>query len=84
MICKFIGKNGSLGLRNGEYYNINIIKKKEKILAFIEKSYKYITECPYDNQDLFLKNWEIRDISREKTLLQKMIKENDNHIPHIN
>ena len=56
MICKFIGKNGSLGLRNGEYYNINIIKKKEKILAFIEKSYKHITECLYDNQDLFLKN----------------------------
>lgn len=74
MICKFIGMNGSLGLENGRYYKVNVIKKKEKILAYIEKEYNHITECPYNNQDLFLENWEIRDIKKQKDLLEQNIK----------
>lgn len=70
MICKFIGKNGSLGLKNGKIYEVNINKQGEKISAYIEKTYDTGVVCIYDSEQLFWDNWEIK---QEKKLSKKTI-----------
>jgi hypothetical protein len=57
---KFIGRDGSLGLKKGNYYVIdlktNIFTKK--VLAYIYDG-KFITTCPYTSIKTFKQNWEL-------------------------
>lgn len=56
MKFKFIGKDGSMGLKNGEVYEIK---------TAIFQNLLWVTwntnSCPYTNLEAFLANWERKD-----------------------
>ena len=58
---KFIGQDGSLGLKKGNYYVIdlktNIFTKK--VLAYIYFSERDVITCPYTSIKTFNQNWEL-------------------------
>ena len=53
MQLKFIGQDGSLGLRHGEIYKVDILSVGNRINAYIDSKF-----CPYDSLSAFMKNWE--------------------------
>ena len=58
-LYKFIGQDGSLGLRKYSVYYIRLRKKLfGKLVAYIEVGYKTIITCPYTNIKTFNENWE--------------------------
>lgn len=57
---KFIGQNGSLGLKKGTYYVVRIRRYPftKKVLAYIyDNGEKEGVTCPYTSIDTFNKNW---------------------------
>ena len=60
MKAKFIGVDGSLGLRNGATYDIKIENPNNEHI--IVSGWRGVFDtpfyCPYDNMNGFLRNWE--------------------------
>lgn len=60
MKAKFIGEDGSMGLRNGQIYDIRINKILYRFrrmpCIWIGKNY-----CPYETEEALYSNWEIVD-----------------------
>ena len=54
MKCKFIGKDGVMGLKKGAVY---------EVITSIQCNLLWVTwgdnSCPYRNLESFLKNWEV-------------------------
>lgn len=69
MEAKFIGSNGSMGLRHGQTYNITITKDSNYTwVTWKPKSIVLIAwqllagipcRCPYHNEQTLRKNWDI-------------------------
>lgn len=64
MKMKFIGTDGSMGLRKGYVYNVKAIKgplfQRYNLWVEIENSLITTqTRCPYDSFEAFFKNWQI-------------------------
>lgn len=63
ILAKFIGKDGSMGFRNGKVYNIRTWVKRANV--FTKTAWIWVEEtdcgkkCPYTNVETFLANWEI-------------------------
>lgn len=57
MRLKFIGTNGSLGLKHGETYKIELKTGETYILAYIYNGTNIIP-CPYSSPQTFAANWE--------------------------
>ena len=59
MKLKFIGTDGSMGLRNGHVYKVNIRSNDKYIILFIEKNFWHSMECPYGLPQAFANNWSL-------------------------
>jgi len=60
MRARFIGTDGSLGLRHGRIYNIKLFPSRYKLLIVqIKTDWISDTVCPYETLMGFYKNWEI-------------------------
>lgn len=75
--AKFIGADGSMGLRNGQSYYIlledvsdyNILHSDWKYRASMLNNKSFFT-CPYSSLESFSDNWEVREIySQEQAIL---------------
>ena len=53
--AKFIGRDGSMGLRNGRIYKIKITIEQEMVIV----KCRYGWRCPYSSVVAFLNNWEM-------------------------
>ena len=59
MKLKFIGADGSLGLRHGEYYNVSLDTGCNMLIASIKTGWISDTFCPYETLQAFAKNWSL-------------------------
>ena len=60
MRARFIGTDGSLGLRHGRIYNIKLFPSRAKFLIVqIKTDWISDTVCPYKTLMGFYDNWEI-------------------------
>ena len=62
MRCKFIGMNGSMGLKRGKSYNVHIIEcmhRSKRIMAviYLGDIFNRVIACPYSSLTAFAKNW---------------------------
>lgn len=57
MKLKFIGTDGSMGLKYGNVYKVHVRSNDKYIILFIEKNFLRGLECPYDTPQAFAKNW---------------------------
>lgn len=57
MKAVFIGEDGSMGLTNGQVYDVcmNINHHSEEVLVFSNHAYRFV--CPYSNLNAFFNNW---------------------------
>ena len=53
MYLKFIGQDGSMGLKQNTAYNVNVYSRNGYI--WVEWGYHKI--CPYESPETFAKNW---------------------------
>ena len=69
MLFKFIGTDGSLRLKSGEYYKIILVNKgnHKGLIANIKLEDRYIT-CPYSSLAAFEENWELSSNTETKIL----------------
>lgn len=54
MKLRFIGQDGSMGLKHGEVYNVLISGKDRLVLSW----YPFKTSCPYGSLAALCRNWE--------------------------
>lgn len=56
----FIGKNGSMSLKNGETYNLKAINRYDKYPIWLEISSNkhHKVYCPYSSFESLFRNWE--------------------------
>lgn len=59
MKLRFIGIDGSMGLRHGNIYKVSLSSNDKYIIAFIERNYLNGFSCPYGSPQAFAKNWEV-------------------------
>ena len=59
MYLKFIGRDGSMGLRYGSNYKINLYTHGNRLIAYIHINSILTITCPYDTLIGFAKNWEV-------------------------
>ena len=59
--AKFIGKDGSMGFRNGKTYDLWMMKKQNFI--YISRRNMNATAIPYETLRVVEKNWELLDIN---------------------
>lgn len=58
MILKFIGKDGSMGLKHGKNYSV-LVKSNEKfICVYWTDKYGKQVVCPYSSPQTLALNWE--------------------------
>lgn len=57
--ARFIGRDGSMGLRHGRYYEITIYGKPDEDLIFVEWiGYDgFLWKCPYGSIEALMQNW---------------------------
>ena len=58
MYLKFIGTDGSMGLRNGHVYYVVLEYNRGLFWVVIPKFFNQI-DCPYETINAFAKNWEL-------------------------
>lgn len=59
MKLKFIGEDGSMGLRTGEVYDIRIFIKGECLWVEWKVNLYTVKSCPYISTQSFAQNWEL-------------------------
>lgn len=59
MKLKFIGEDGSMGLRTGEVYDTRIFIKGECLWVEWKVNLYTIKSCPYISTQSFAQNWEL-------------------------
>lgn len=59
MKLKFIGADGSLGLRHGKIYDLTLKTAVGYIIAIIKTGWISDTVCPYGSMKAFAANWEL-------------------------
>ena len=59
MKLKFIGEDGSMGLRTGEVYDTRIFIKGECLWVEWKVNLYTVTSCPYISTQSFAQNWEL-------------------------
>ena len=60
MKLRFIGANGSMGLRYGKIYKVSLSTSNDYIIAEIKLNFcDNIIVCPYSSPQAFAKNWEL-------------------------
>ena len=59
MKLKFIGEDGSMGLRTGEVYDTRIFIKGECLLVEWKVNLYTVKSCPYISTQSFAQNWEL-------------------------
>ena len=59
-VCKFIGRNHSMGLINGDLYELKVMPWKTNGIQITWHDHicGYMW-CPYSSEDIFLQNWEL-------------------------
>lgn len=58
--CKFIGRNHSMGLINGNLYDLKIVPWKTNGVQITWHDHvRGCAWCPYSSVDAFLQNWEL-------------------------
>lgn len=57
MILRFIGANGSMGLKHGKTYSVSIKSQGEYIIVTWTTD-NSIYRCPYSSPKSFAANWE--------------------------
>lgn len=57
MLARFIGKDGSMGFKTGQKYELKSKCVNNKIIV---KTINDKLFCPYDSIESFLRNWEIK------------------------
>ena len=57
MLLRFIGQDGSMGLKHGEVYNVGLHSDTRFIWVHVRKSQIHQIKCPYDTPQAFAKNW---------------------------
>ena len=68
MIAKFIGKDGSMGFRNGETYMIE--SWVERAGVWTKEAWIWVRsspqglKCPYSSLEAFLLNWEVIEVKK--------------------
>lgn len=58
MILRFIGKDGSMGLRHGVRYRTSIKSEGIYIIVTWTNRYGNKRSCPYSSPQSFAENWE--------------------------
>lgn len=58
MLARFIGKDGSMGFKNGEIYKLKSKCANNKIIVKTTNDKLF---CPYKSIESFLRNWEIKE-----------------------
>lgn len=58
MKLKFIGEDGSMGLRTGEVYDTRIFIKGECLWVEWKVNLYTVKSCPYISTQSFAQNWE--------------------------
>lgn len=59
MKLKFIGEDGSMGLRTGEVYDTRIFIKGECLWVEWKVNLYTVKPCPYISTQSFAQNWEL-------------------------
>ena len=59
MKLKFIGEDGSMGLRAGEVYDTRIFIKGECLWVEWKVNLYTVKSCPYISTQSFAQNWEL-------------------------
>ena len=59
MKLKFIGENGSMGLKHGKIYKVSLRTTGKNIVAYISKGLCLEIVCLYDSPQAFAANWEL-------------------------
>lgn len=59
MKLKFIGEDGSLGLKHGKKYEVELKTIGKYLIAIIDTGWISWTTCPYGSVQAFAKNWEL-------------------------
>ena len=59
MKLKFIGEDGSMGLRTGEVYDTRILIKGECLWVEWKVNLYTVKSCPYISTQSFAQNWEL-------------------------
>ena len=59
MKLKFIGEDGSLGLRHGKTYYVALKTLGGFVIATIKTGWISDTVCPYSSLKAFAANWEL-------------------------
>lgn len=59
MKLKFIGADGSLGLRHGKIYDLTLKTAAGYVIAIIKTGWISDTICPYGSMKAFAANWEL-------------------------
>lgn len=57
MYMKFIGKDGSMGLKHGRFYNTKNFSKNGLIFVQWVNNFHGIKCCPYKSPQSFAANW---------------------------
>lgn len=58
MLARFIGKNDSMGFKNGQIYKLKSKCVNNKIIVKTANDKLF---CPYESIETFLRNWEIKE-----------------------
>jgi hypothetical protein len=58
MKLRFIGADGSMGLKHGEIYEVNLGNTYALITVYWMDKEGYATPCYYSSPQSFAKNWE--------------------------
>lgn len=59
MKLKFIGEDGSMGLRTGEVYDTRIFIKGEYLWVEWKVNLYTVKSCPYISTQSFAQNWKL-------------------------
>ena len=57
MKLRFIGADGSMELKHGEVYEVNLGNTRAHIVVYIIDEKGYSMSCPYSSPQSFAKNW---------------------------
>lgn len=83
MILRFIGNDGSMGLRHGLTYNVRITSNCSYIIASFYNGKDFLS-CPYSSPQSFAANWEGLNIKQRRwILILNLYKYTDKEIEQI-